>query len=365
MHRRDRRTERRSERDVSLSDLVRRDFEQLDRRTTLRTTWAVEQLILIQSIEGHAHEGHSVFNRVKFPNATMDDITQALRLDPAAVTEDRQDLIDDIVEYVDRALEGVEQPALVNAAGRPLLEMSTLRFLQVDPKDVLRGLYLGGLRDDADVRHATEQERGVVIGGGRCYHVDFAAVRREGLNGYELAKGEWAGKIEELRGKGVIVDSGSGERPEVSYEYIRHRRGPGASDDAAIVGAGLLWGLGVAVGVFLADAIDTLEKYVPVYSEQDGDLAKRIGAEMTDLNISDEDVRKLTFVGAVPEALTDEVPDSSLRHLLDVDRGLDLCSAESHLLTTMGVPTPRIGLSHERLDSLKFYDYVRRRIDEA
>ena len=49
--------------------------------------------------------------------------------------------------------------------------------------------------------------------------------------------------------------------------------GPGQSDDAAIVTAGLLYNVDVALGVFLADAIDTLEKYVPAYYDQDKALA--------------------------------------------------------------------------------------------
>jgi hypothetical protein len=41
--------------------------------------------------------------------------------------------------------------------------------------------------------------------------------------------------------------------------YIRHKAGPGASDDTVIIAAGLLWGFSAGVGCFLADAIDTLE----------------------------------------------------------------------------------------------------------
>jgi len=86
------------------------------------------------------------------------------------------------------------------------------------------------------------------------------------------------GDIERFRAERLIVGEDRRDDADVSYEYIRHRRGPGASDDAAIVAAGFLWGLGVAVGVFFADAIDTLEKYVPVYGDQDEDIAVRIEA---------------------------------------------------------------------------------------
>jgi hypothetical protein len=70
-------------------------------------------------------------------------------------------------------------------------------------------------------------------------------------------------QIEEFRAKGLIVDTPPTPDNSVSYMYIRYHRGSGASDDAAIVAGSLKWGGSVSAGVFLADAIDTLEKYVP------------------------------------------------------------------------------------------------------
>jgi hypothetical protein len=66
----------------------------------------------------------------------------------------------------------------------------------------------------------------------------------------------------------------------------------------------------------------------------------------------------------VPEDKQGEVPDSSLRHLLSIDRETDLCAMESHFLALQNIPTPRIGLAHERIPSDRFYQYVRERIDQ-
>src|SRR5438067_1505444 len=115
-----------------------------------------------------------------------------------------------------------------------------------------------------------------------------------GLNADELAHGEWADDIERFRNEGMIVDRA--DNTNVAYQYIRHRRGPGASDDAAIVAAGMLWGLGVAVGVFFADAIDTLEKYTPESRDQDEEIALRIKNEGTDLGIGLEEAKTLTYL---------------------------------------------------------------------
>jgi hypothetical protein len=342
--------------------MIRQDFQVLDARETLRTTWATEQLILLQSVHGHSHEGHGIFHGRRYPNTTLDDVTRALRLDPVRIRAERQELIDSIAGYANRVIRGNEPPALLDEDDHPLLGISTLRFLQVKPADVLRGLYVGGLRDEADLRMEVERERGIRIGSGRSYFVDYDRMRALGLNADELAKGEWDDDIARFRREGLIVDEQRAEEQGVTYQYIRHQRGPGASDDAAIVAAGMLWGPGVSVGVFFADAIDTLEKYVPAYRDQDADLALRIEKDFPELRFGREEARTLTYLAAIPENVRDEVPDSSLRHLLSIDRQKDMCALEAHLLAVQGVPAPSIGLSHERAPSARFYAYVRERI---
>jgi hypothetical protein len=347
---------------VAPADQLRADFKLLDDRDTLRTTWPNEQLILAQSVQGRAHEGHGSFNGRSYPDTTMDDVVRALRLSPEAVRAERQSLIDDIAEYARLTIAGKPPAYLLNGQNEPLLGMGTLRYLRVEAADVLRGLYLGGLRDDADLRHEVEEETGVRMGGGKCYLVSQNVMRQMGLDGDQLAHGEWGEKITEFKERGLIVGQEGRERPGVVYQYIRYRRGPGASDDAAIAAAGFRWGVGVAVGVFLADAIDTLEKYVPEFRDQDEAIADTIAREFAEMKMGREEARRLTFWAAALDEDDYHVPDSSLRHLLALDVKTDLCAIESHLLTVMGVPCPVIGLSHERSSSHRFYDYVRRRM---
>lgn len=347
---------------VAPQDLIVKDFRMLDSRETLRTTWDIEQLVLLQSVLGHVHEGHGLFRGRRFPNTTMDEIVAALRLSPSTIVRERQDLIDGITRYVQRVMEGHRPPALVTEDGVPLLGMSTLRFLQVDPADVLAGLYLGGLRDDADVRIQVEAERGVRIGCGRCYLVNRDRMEALHLTGDDLAHGEWQDSLDRFVSEGLIVGHEDRNNPTVAYQYIRLRKGVGASDDAAIVSGGFVWGLGVAVGVFLADAIDTLEKYVPDYRDQDRDLAVAIQKGFAGLRVGEEDALLLTYLASISEDAPIAVPDSSLRHLLSIDRQSDLCAAEAHLLEVVGVPTPDVGLGHERTPSHRFYAFLRERV---
>ena len=347
------------------ADLIRRDFRELDGRTTLRTTWEIERMLLIQSIEGHAHEGHGAFNGRRYPNTSLDHITRALHLDPTVVKAARQALINGVHEYVDATLAGNAPPALVDERGEPLFGFSTLRLLEVDPRDVLRGLYLGGLRDDPDVRFEMERRRGAKIGGGRAYYVDFGRMREMGLSGDELADGEWEHDIQRFEQEGLIVGDERKDDPEVVYQYVRLRRGSGASDDTSIIAGGILWGFGIGVGLFLADAIDTFEKYVTTSSNQDLEITRKIERGMQDLNLGLDEAYTLCYLQWVPEHSGLDVPDSSLRKMLDIDREHDLCPIESHFMYIRGLPTPPLRFNSGRTSARKFYDYVRRRLDEV
>jgi len=347
---------------VAPEDLIRADFKLLDDIHTLRTNWSNEQLILMQSVVSHAHLGQGTFEGEKFPNTTPEDVCIALRLAPQAVRDARQALIDGIGGYVRRVIAGEKPVRLLDGNNEPLLGMGTLRYLEVEPMDVLRGLYLGGLRDDADLRHEVEKSTGVAIGSGKSFWVSRNRMLELGLDGAKLALEEWGETIPEFRQNGLIISEDRKADPDVTYQYIRYDRGPGASDDAAIIAAGFAWGMGVAVGVFFADAIDTLEKYVTNACDQDQEIAAEIERGCPNLGIGRPEARKLTLWATAQSEPGYRPPDSSLRHLLAVDRKTDLCAAESHLLTVSGVPCPAIGLSHERSPSPRLYDWVRRRM---
>jgi hypothetical protein len=349
---------------VAPEDLIREDFQALNSREILRTVSHVEELILMQSIEGHAHEGHGLFYGRKFPNTTQDDIARALRMNPAAVKADRQLLIDEVREFVDRAIAGNAPNLMTNGEGKPLMRFGTFRSMTIDPHGVLCGLYLGGMRDSAEVRSAAEKRFGVTIGYGKGYLVNKTVMDKMGLSGDILARQAHAGDIESFRRHGLIVDGPAETNDHIAYMYIRHRVGPGASDDAAIVAGGLLYDLSTAVGVFLADAIDTLEKYVPSYGDQDEEIAEHIEKFYPKLGLSRDDVVRLAYLAAAPQG-DDEIPDSSLRHLLQVDRKQDQCALESHLLFVAAKPYALQELEHGQTTNARFYAYLENHIAES
>jgi hypothetical protein len=234
--------------------------------------------------------------------------------------------------------------------------------MDFNPADVLGGLYLGGLRDTQELRIAAERRFGVTIGAGKLYFVDTQVMARLGLNGDHLAHGAHGEKIPAYRQAGLIVDEPPSGDNAVSYLYIRHHAGPGASDDAAIAIAGRMWGQSVAAGVFLADAIDTLEKYVPpkCYADQDARLARAIADGFPALRFTEQDALNLTYLSRGG----DGIPDSSLRHLLRVDRIVDQCAAEAHLLFAAGLPYARMGLGHEKVTTRALYRELDQRLAE-
>ncbi|MCX8053357.1 MAG: hypothetical protein N3B12_06080, partial [Armatimonadetes bacterium] len=303
--------------------------------------------------------GHGLFYGKKFPNTTVDDIARALRLDPGAVKADRQELIDEIAEFAERAITGESMRIACNSEGDPLLRCGTLRHIEIEPHGVLQGIYAGGLRDDPEIRKLANERYGVEMGYGRCFLVDQQVMRRLGLDGFELAKRGHEHEIDEFERAGLFAQDGD---EHVQYMYVRYREGPGASDDAAIVMAGKLWGLSAAVGCWLADAVDTLEKYVPVYSDQDSEISLFIERNYSKLDLTRDDAVDLAYLCAIPEEMVGSLPDCSLRHFLEIDRKHDQTALESHLAFVASRPFAPMELDHGECTNLEFYQYIEDRL---
>ena len=129
-----------------------------------------------------------------------------------------------------------------------------------------------------------------------------------------------------------------------------------------MVMAGILYNVDVALGVFLADAIDTLEKYAPVFRDQDGALAYQIGRGFKDLRLTLDDVYELVSLAAIPEAEEHLVPDSSLRYLFSIDAKAGSCAFLTHLDFIQGRPVVPLPVSFKRIVSTQFYEYINRRL---
>jgi hypothetical protein len=176
-----------------------------------------------------------------------------------------------------------------------------------------------------------------------------------------LAREGHAHEIDLFKTAGMIVDK---QGPDVAWLHICHQTGERASDDAAIVIAGKLWGYSAAIGCFLADAIDTLEKFSVRNSDEDAELADLIARDCPNLGLSKSDASKLAYLASIPEDLRHEVPDSTLRGLLEIDHHHDVCALECHLLFVNGQPTPDIELGHGEATTHEFYEYINARLSE-
>ncbi len=348
---------------VAPRELVQADYDILNSYERLDTTEEVQDLLFIQSLEGRAHNGAGAFNKRTYVNTTIDDVVRALGRNPDEIKARRQDLIDDIVQFALDTMDGTKHEKLINSRGEPMLGIEIFRDRHVNARDVVRGLYIGGLRDNPDIRKEAERIYKTKIGGGRCYIIDIKTMLDMKLDGEVLAHEPHEDKIDEYIRRGLIVKTEGEVDPETQrYFYIRHRVGPGQSDDGAFIMAGILYNPDVALGVFLADIIDTLEKYAPVYKDQDGNLSFLIARGFKDLKMTLEDVYEFVSISAIPEAEELTVPDSSLRYLLSIDSRVSRSAFKSHLDFIEGKPVVPLLVSFKRILSTHFYEYINRRL---
>src|SRR3989344_7177873 len=71
-----------------------RDYEDLSSRIELDCSDDAKKNLCIQSIEGHAKNGHCKFDGNAFLAATIEDVLEALFIDVAGFKEQRQEEVD-------------------------------------------------------------------------------------------------------------------------------------------------------------------------------------------------------------------------------------------------------------------------------
>ena len=165
---------------IAPKELIQQDFHNLKTQERLYTIPRVEDLVFMQSIEGRAHNGAGIFNKRSYVNTTMEDIVSALGRSAKVVKSKRQELIDEIVEYADSVFADDPRDRLVTKNGRPLLGIPQFKERTVNYHDILKGLYLGGLRDDPEIRKKTQGLYSINIGYGKCYLVNTKIMEEMG-----------------------------------------------------------------------------------------------------------------------------------------------------------------------------------------
>ncbi len=352
---------------IAPRDLIWRDFKGMHKKEDLLTDPVVEDLLFMQTIEGHAHNGDGAFKGRKFVDTTLSDIVEALGRDVFVVRSGRQMLIDEIYQYAERVMSGENLTRLVNRKDEPLMRCPLFLEWEVNAPDILRGLYLGGLMDDFDVRKKANDRFHINMGGGKPYLIDVNRMEQMGLNGEILAHGEHEDKLDEYVKKGLIIPDPEKadflNHTDIRFQYIRRKKGLGVSDDSAVVVGGLLYNVSVALGAYLADAIDTIDKFSLKFTEQDGELAFNIKKNFSLLNITDEDVFSFIYLVSIPNGAEHKIPDSSQRYFLRIDKDSNITALDSHYRFVTGKPYRHFKISYESVLNETFYKYIKKRVE--
>jgi hypothetical protein len=346
---------------IAPRELIWKDFRKMQKEHDLYTSPEVEDLLFMQTIEGHSHNGDGAFEGKKFVDTTIDDIVIALGRDSFIVRSSRQLLIDEIYEYARAVMNGERRTHLVNKKGEPLMRCPLFLEIEVDPYSVLRGLYLGGFMDDFETRKLANMKFNLNMGGGKPYLVDMHVMEKLGLDGEQLAHGDHEDKLDEYRRVGLIIDPSNVDFLKHSYirfQYIRHKKGLGVSDDLAVLVAGKLYNISAGLGAYLADAIDTLDKFSLHFYEQDEALATEIEKNFKNLNLTRDDVLNFIRLIAIPEGMESDIPDSSQRYFLEINKDANMTTLESHIRYLEGLPYPQFKIAYERIYNTDLYRYL-------
>jgi len=362
----------------SFESYVNNDYKTLLSNVELPVDRTTKELLLMQSIIGHAQHGHAEFKRTKFPNATLDDVVLALNKDPIKIRKKRQNIINSIFDFTNGIIDSPDYPGYVSLDGEPLISLK-YNWKMEDPAAVLTGIYLGSIMDNFGWRQRTTHQYGINIGGGECVAINLKSedFRMRGLTLDKLANGELSKKyFHELEKSGVII---SNETTAVTNEiinaFVRKKKGNGPSDDLAILLAGKLYGNDAAIGVFLCDAVDTWDKYSEkiIPRGQDEQLGRMIYRQQDlikktypDFNLpSDEEVTKFIFTISLKKARRRAI-SSSQRYLLQVAKKTDQSAIKSHLNYIVGQPYKPMRLGHinSKLTNNDLYRYFEGRFED-
>ncbi|MBU2590078.1 MAG: hypothetical protein KKB39_04935 [Nanoarchaeota archaeon] len=374
--------------DQDFKGLVMQDYKDLCGRVTLRTNEEVKNLLLMRSIPGHANEGHCLFEKNgivnKYPEATNEDIVEALGLDSDLIKAKSQSYIYEVIEFRDRILAGEDVKHYHNTKGKPLFRITLFQNLEIQNlSSILIGMYLGSKMDNYDWRQKVEEKTNLKIGGGECIGVNREKIKSKNITLQDLATKEHTEEEKEDMIKENLLCYNVFSSKEVVQAYIRHAKGYGTSDDLAILLAGKLYGIDAAWGVFLTDAIDTWDKYTPFIHKNGQD--EQLGYEIEknkDLTLkpgkvfpSEEDMLKFISLIAkdnykkvnADNSVSIDMKSESQRYFLQVNTMLNMSSIESHMKFLQGGKPAKMNLgdTFHRITNNHMYHLFQKKFNEV
>lgn len=388
---------------------IRNGIADYSKNYSLDADEELHDLLIVQSMEGRVSSGH-VRGFKDAEDVSIEEIVRALGMSPEETKRSRERIIDLIEEKVMAALDGPRgKLTLADGSGRPIAGLYALKDVTIqDPLMFAWGFYLGGgVMDCAERRLAMSGWAKGAIGKdlpvhtGQCFPVDLERLLDEGCTSGEdltlrrLAERNWdAEDIARLKEKGVILTANPVEASRSMVNaYVQQSSGYGGSDDACFIYAALVYGMDAAWGLYLADLVDTLDKYVQKLYQggRDQTIADKAASHPTFQKefgpagrdwLTDEVLNRfLLFGNTVPlselwdddsapdKVSSQKVPSSSQAWF---NRYQDGAGDDDGAATTLqahlgfidnGDATYGISIGYDQVPAEKFYEAVRQRIE--
>lgn len=356
-------------------ELIIKDYTSLLNKVKLRMGSKYKKLLLMQSIIGHAQNGHAEFSDKAYVNTTLDDIVDALasskNLGLVSISKDdvkasRDEVIEMLKSPFKRIIKGEDITGLTDEEGKPLLGISTLRKAKIRNKEAfLTGGYLASKMDSYEWRKklADDKKYNLEMGGGECVAVNMEELAEYNLTLKDIADSEFGKALKLFKEAGVIIEREKIKSTDnIKNAFIRHKIGRGVSDDAAIITAGMLYGEEAFWGAYLLDAIDTWDKYATYIIK--GGADESFGEELKNyVKVTDDEVLRFIYLSRMEK----KYPDSSQRYFLEVDKDINQTALESHLKFLRGESFEEMGIGYRkkgerRLKNTTFYRKLKQRL---
>lgn len=345
----------------------------------------IKQILLPQSVTGHALYGHSHFSDsagkpMVFADASIEKVVDCINPDVSPVQQSiaqcRENLL---IEFFNTLTDHIKQSAmrLVNKDGRGLMGFKYFEQVEVDIPAFLKGFYLGAMMDNLYYRQMANQVHKVDLhgaffemGGGEIYLVDEDRFKATGLRTRDLTdKAISLTDIQKMKEYGIVLDDQLAVRDNHTLGlYFRLKEGSGVCDDAALIYIGRRFGIDAFWGAFVADACDTYDKYVIHYKTNGYDefFAQYFNQYWIETHheslISQEDVVDIIFMSA-EENYPKISFSSSHRRLVQYEEDSKIPTILNHLNFIKLAPVENIPLGFERFPSRDFYTILNTRSD--
>jgi hypothetical protein len=354
--------------------LVREQFWDLFYSVKLDIDDCTKSLLLPQSVLGRAIEGHGVFRNNRHPEATMESIISATGQNPLFVKHQRQLLVDELTECIDRLIDG-KTKYLTNTEGAPIYRINFLKDSELDlDKETFKGAVIAGRMDSIDWRLKTLEHysgktlngKCLELGGGKEFPINISRLKSMNLSLESLANENHSPEtIQQYKSAGVITNK---KEDITETAYVRYKVGKGTCDDAALIRIGRNHGISAMLLGFCIDATDTYGKFVE--NALEGGIDENIGehiAERWKKKYKEELVTPEECMDVIYFAAKKNCPEipisSSHRRFIQYEGGSSFPTFINHIRFMQGKQVPSFRMGMERIKSKKFYKKINQRLE--